>query len=318
VKVSDNSREASEVAGDPDDNPFADGDGIVIVRSMGVAKTLSEPAAGIRRRNSVVVFEGRFKRLSTFDLGPALVVQGPQVDAAFGGAFEISGGLFPGIGVIDTVAGDAVFPGQWIRNAAGEVANITGGGLPSPSVQDITGGISADSDRSLLLNPGYLWDFTRNRAARISDQVYDGDQNWVEGNAPYAGAYDVTKPANTPEQDPRVITVNGNLNVTGSFSGAGLLIVTGNLSYTGPFAYAGLIILAGSGRLIAAGSGPGIAGSVFLANLTGTGEEIGFGIPGLSITGDTRIVADRTAVRMAVSLIPPSQISFREIAGQDP
>jgi hypothetical protein len=318
VKVTDNSGEATEVAGDPEDNPFADGDGIVIVRSMGVAKTLSVPVSWIPRRNSVVVFEGRFKRLSTFDLGPALMVLGARVEAAFAGAYEISGGLSPGIGVIDTLAGDAVFPGQLIREAAGETAGITGGGLPRPSVQDMTGGVAVDSDKSLLLNPVFLRDFFCNRAPRMADQTYDGDQIWIEGSAPNVGAYDAAKPQNDPEQDPRFVVVNGDLSVTGSVSGGGLLIVTGDLSYSGPFTYSGLIVVAGSGRLIAAGSGQGITGGVLLANLAGTGEEAGFGTPGLSIAGDTRIAADRAAVRMALSLIPPAQISFREIAGQDP
>ena len=318
VKVSDNNGEISELAGDPDDNPFVDGDGIVIVRSMGVAKTLSEPVGSIWRRNSVVVFEGRFKRLSTFDLGPALVAQGPQVVAAFGGTYEISGGLFPGIGVIDTNPGDAVLPSQSIRDAAGEGPNITGGGLPSPSIQDLTGWVSDDGDRSLLLDPRYVWDFISERAPGISDDVYEGNQNWVDGSAPYAGNYDIAKPANAPGQDPRIITVKGDLNVTGSFSGAGLLIVTGEFSYNGPFSFSGLIVVAGSGQLIAAGSGTGIAGGMFLARVTGTGEEIAFGTPGLSISGESRITADRDAVRMALALIPPSQISFREIAGQDP
>jgi hypothetical protein len=318
VKVTDNNREASEVAGDLDDNPFSDGDGTVIVRSMGIARTISETTGSVWRRNSVVVFEGRFKRLSTFDLGPALVVQGNQLVAAFDGTYEVSGGLFPGIGAIDTDRDDSVLPDQLIRDAAGGSANITGGGLPNPSIQDITGQILFNKDKSLLLSPNYLWDFIRNRAPRISDSYHDGNQDWFEGSAPYAGAYDLAKPANAPGQDPRVVMVNGDLRVTGDFSGGGLLIVTGNFSYTGQFAYNGLVLLIGSGHLTAAGSGSGIFGSIFLANLTNTGGEISFGIPQFSISGDSRITANRDAVRMAVGLIPPSQISYREIAGSDP
>src|SRR5213594_2656905 len=40
VKVSDNNGEASERALDPGDSPFVDGDGIVVIRSMAVAKTM--------------------------------------------------------------------------------------------------------------------------------------------------------------------------------------------------------------------------------------------------------------------------------------
>ena len=42
VKASDNNGEASELAGDPLDNPFWDGDGQVLIRSMGIARTLGE------------------------------------------------------------------------------------------------------------------------------------------------------------------------------------------------------------------------------------------------------------------------------------
>jgi hypothetical protein len=108
------------------------------------------------------------------------------------------------------------------------------------------------------------------------------------------------------------------LIVNGDISGGGLLIVTGNLSYTGSFVYNGLVILVGSGHLIAAGTGSEITGGIFLVNLTNSGGEISFGTPGISIGGDSRITANRDAVKMAVGLIPASQISFREIAGSDP
>jgi hypothetical protein len=42
VKVSDNNGEPSELAEDPQDSPFFDGDGTVIVRSMGLSRTLAE------------------------------------------------------------------------------------------------------------------------------------------------------------------------------------------------------------------------------------------------------------------------------------
>jgi hypothetical protein len=48
------------------------------------------------------------------------------------------------------------------------------------------------------------------------------------------------------------------------------------------------------------------------------GGAIVFGTPGLSITGTSRFVSNKDAVKMALSLIPVSQISFREIAGSDP
>jgi hypothetical protein len=318
VKVTDNNGETSEIAGDPNDNPFIDGDGIVIVRSLGIAKTITSETGSTKRCNSAVVFEARYKRLSTWDLGPALVVLGDDVDADFSGAYEISGESFPGIGTVDTVSGDAALPDQIIREAAAGSGEITGGGTPNPSVRDITGQIRSSRDQLLLLNPGYLRDFVDSRAPQMADSIYNGDQLWLDGSAPNLGAYDVSKPWNAPEQDPKITVVRGNLQVNGGLSGGGLLIVTGNLQVSGPFRYNGLILLIGSGRAVFAGPGVDIEGAVLVANLIDRNGAIAFGTPGISIGGNSRLSSNRNAVRMAVGLIPPSQISFREIAGSDP
>jgi hypothetical protein len=112
--------------------------------------------------------------------------------------------------------------------------------------------------------------------------------------------------------------VNGDLHLSGSFSGGGLLIVTGNLFCSGPYAYHGLVLVGGSGNLVADGSGQGIEGGVWVASLMEQGGKIVFGTPGLSIAGTSRFLSNRNAVKMALGLIPVSQISFREIAGFDP
>ena len=152
----------------------------------------------------------------------------------------------------------------------------------------------------------------------MADNFYEGNQSWLEGSAPGLGAFNPSKPWNAPEQDPKITVVQGDLQISGGLSGGGLLIVTGNFSYSGAFAFSGLVIVAGSGRLMAAGSGSGIEGGVLVANLINAGGEIAFGPSSLSIGGNSRIASNRENVRMAIGLIPVSQISFREIAGSDP
>jgi hypothetical protein len=318
VKVTDNNGDPSEIAGDPEDNPFIDGDGIMVVRSMGVSKTISENSGLVSRRNSVAVFESRLKRLSTWSLGPALVVLGAGVNATFSGSYVISGGASPGIGAIDTVLADAIFPDRIIQLAAGTGGNISGGSLPNPSVSDITGQVSANRDQSLLLNPGYLWDFVYHQAPRMADNYFNSSQNWQSGSAPYLGAYDNSKALNAPGQDAKITMVNGDLQITGSISGGGLLIVTGNFSYSGSFSFNGLVLVIGSGNLTADGSGQGIEGGMVIANLQNAGGNIAFGTTTISIGGNSRLSSNRNAVRMAIGLIPASQISFREITGADP
>jgi len=318
VKVTDNNGESSEIDGDLNDSPFDDGDGIVIVRSMGVAKTIPGITGTATRRNSVAVFEVRLKRPSTWALGPALVVLGSAVNAAFSGECNIDGGAFPAIGTIDTIPNDTVEPSQIIGAAAAGRGIITGGGYPDPSVQEISGLLNSNPDHTLLLDPRHLWDFVYDRAPETADTIFNGSQNWLEGNAPYLGFFDHTKPPGAPGQDPKVIVVTGNLQVSGGFSGGGVLIVTGDLSVSGPFAYNGLILVIGSGNLALDCSGEGITGGLFAANLENRGEEIGFGTPGFSIGGGSRLAAHSDVVKMAVGLLPASQISFREITNSDP
>jgi hypothetical protein len=316
VKVTDNNGDPSEVAGDAEDNPYIDGDGIVIVRSMGVARTISEVTGTALRRNSVVIFEARFKRRSLFNLGPALVVQATSLNASFNGTYQISGGLFPGIGTIDLDQNDLIHPDQIIRAAAG-TGTITGGGLPDPSVADISGRIGSGGDAALLLSAQSLWEFMHVQAPQFADSRFEGNQEWTEGNSPYAGFIDPAKPLNAPGQDPIITFVDGDLRISGDFSGAGLLIVTGEFFCSGRCGYNGLIIAAGSGRITLEGPGQGIEGGIYTTGIYSSGGEIGFAPPSVSISGG-RIIGNSDAVRMALSLVPVSQISFREIAGSDP
>jgi hypothetical protein len=214
---------------------------------------------------------------------------------------------------------DNLNPGQMIRDAASEQEGITGGGLAAPSVQDITGQVALVPDQSLLLNATYLWDFINNKIPRFADLVFGGDQTWDGNSAPDIGSYDRNQSANAPGQNPRVTFVGGNLAISGDFAGAGLLVVTGDFSCSGTFEFTGLVLVIGAGNLSITDLVAGIYGEVLVTRLTNNEGLISFGVPALSINGDSRLVADRDSVEMAIRLIPPSQISFREItSGMDP
>ncbi len=315
VKVTDNNGEASELSGDSSDNPFLDGDGVVISRSIGVSRTFSETVGPVARLNSIAVFEARFKRILAFDVGPALVVLGSKVNASFSGTYEIWGDKFAGVGTIDTDLADSSMPDATIASAAGLSGNITGGGWPAPSVQDISAAVFSSNSKSPLMNPQFLWDFVYTRAPRFADFFFSGNQHWSGGAAPYGGAYDIAKPWNAPGQDPKVTVVHGDLTIDGNYSGGGLLIVTGALSYSGHFAFNGLVLAMGSGVVNADGLGPGIQGGLIAAALAG---KTSFGSPTISIGAASKIFSNGDAVKTAASLIPVSQISFREITGLDP
>jgi hypothetical protein len=318
VKVTDNNGEASEIEGDLTDSPFSDGDGIIIVRSMGVAGTIPRIIGPTVRLNSVAVFETRLKRLSTWGVGPAIVVLGSTVNADFSGACNIFGDAFPGIGTIDTTPGDSAVPEETVRSAAEGCEMIAGGGYPNPSVKEMSDRLNANQDQSLLLDPRYLWDFVHNRVPGVADIIFEGSQTWLNGSAPYLGSFDASKPLNAPDQDPKITLVNGNLQVSGGFMGGGLLVVTGDFALSGPFAFNGLILAVGSGNLTIDGSGEGIAGGLFLASLRHHQKEVVFGTPRLFVRGESRFAAHPGAVEMAIGLLPASQISFREITNSDP
>ena len=318
VKVADNNGEVSEVKGDLTDNPFSDGDGIIIVRSLGVAKTIPQIAGSAVRLNSVAIFEARLKRLSTWSVGPAIVVLGSAVNAEFSGECDISGDVFPGVGTVDTVPGDSAVPEEIVRSAAEGCRMISGGGYPNPSVKELSNQLDTNEDQLMLLDPYFLWDFVHNLAPSVADIFFDGSQTWLNGSAPYLGSYDTSKPLSWPDQDPKIIVVEGNLQVAGGFLGGGLLVVTGDFAVSGPFAFNGLVLVIGSGNLTMDGSGEGLTGGLFVANLRDFQGEVAFGTPRLSVSGESRFAANRDAVKMAIGLLPASQIGFREITNSDP
>jgi hypothetical protein len=318
VKVADNNGEASELAGDSTDNPFIDGDGEVIVRSIGIAKTFSDVTGSVWRRNSAVVFEARYRKFSVFDFGPALLVLGSRILPSLDGTYGIDGGLFPGIGVIDTDVADFASPGQIIGMGPFGSGNISGAGLPDPSIQDITGPAESDPERSRILNPQYLWDFVFNEAPQLSDGYFNSDQSWDSWTVPDIGFYDPEKPFNAPGQNPKLTVVHGDLRMTGNLTGGGLLIVTGDFECVDACQYDGLVLVIGSGRMFIDTSGKGITGGLIIADI-GVDKGIpGFGNPEFTIRGSSRIRSDENAVKAALGLIPPIQTSFREIAGTDP
>jgi hypothetical protein len=320
VKVTDNNGEATELAADAANNPFVDGDNIIIVRSMGVAQTLRQTVAGTIRRNSVAVVETRFRMLTTFDLDAPFVVEGPDVAPSapnfFNGVpFKIDGGTSnPGIAVIDTNTGDTTSAVNTLKAdlKKNQEKNITGIG-PNPSIIDITASILPGSDEEKLKDPAYLLNFVNNIVPAFADSVYQGDQNWSGGSAPNLGSYDYSKPANDITQNPRVTYVNGDLSVSGTMSGGGLLVVTGKFSGNGRFTFNGLILVIGEGDVDFGGLNIGIHGGLFVANVSAPGGVATFGIPKVTIGGNSDIIIDSNGIDMGVRQIAPLQLGYREV-----
>lgn len=320
VKASDNNGEASELGADPSDNPFLDGDGVVVVRSLGIARTIGEVVGPRERRNSITVYEARYRRRQAFDLDAAVTLCArdvwPSGPAMFEGQeFHIHGGSAePGIGVLDPGRGDGIEPWRQVTSYVGaeQEEQIQGAGLV-PSVIDLTSSVHAHPDKRLLLDGLYLADFISRTVPRAADSVFAGDLDWPGTGTPDLGAYDPALPCNAAAQRPRVTFVKGSLAVSGEISGAGILIVQGGLHVTGRLAFSGLILVVGTGDLALKGAGTEIHGAVFVAGVPALGGTASHEEARFSIGGGAQVIFDRNAVRMAVRLLPVSQEGFREI-----
>jgi len=322
VKVTDNNGEASELALDGADNPFFDGDNIIFMRSMGVSQTIRETGGNTIRSNSVAVYEAKFRRRMTFDMDAPFVVQGDDVlpsssNMFDGSAFRIRGGNSNvGVATIDTDPSNLTFPSDMIASSLDpqQLNNLSGMGL-TPSIQDITNDVAMDPDKSLLLDPNFLWDFINNMLPMYADNYYEGNQTWTgfeEGLD--LGTLDLTKPDNHPSQNPKTTVVKGDLDIGGNISGGGLLVVTGELKGNGALNWNGLILVIGGGNLNGGGMNVGLDGGIYIANVTlGEDGNAVFGTPRFTLSGACFITMHGEAIRMAIRLLPPAQIGFREI-----
>jgi hypothetical protein len=236
-----------------------------------------------------------------------------------GSAFRINGGNSNyGINTIDTDPSNFVFPSDIIASSLdpNQERNIRGTGL-EPSILDITNDVAADPDQSLLLDPDFLWDFVNNVLPLYADNYYVGNQTWTgfeEGLD--LGTYDIRKPDNDPSQDPKTTLVKGDLDIGGNISGGGLLVVTGELKGNGSMNWQGLILVIGEGNLNGGGLNVGLDGGVYIANVTEdeNGNAV-FGTPKFTLSGACFITMHGAAIRMAIRMLPPVQLSFREITG---
>jgi hypothetical protein len=285
---------------------------------MGIAQTLAVgPQAGMLS-NSVVVYEARFKRFSTFALDAPVVVQssavGPAaVDMFSGSTFLIQGGPdAPGIAVIDTSMQDGVEPAQEILSRLGQNQTLCVQGAGSPPIRNITPAIAAHTDKRLLLDQASSWRFVRQSVPRFADNALLGPQFWMGASPVPLGSYDPALPPASPGQDPLVTYVDGDLFVDGNLVGGGLLVVTGKVTIQGHFIFNGLILVLGAGELDIRGWST-VSGAIFLAGLSNVNGNLSWGTAKLSVGENCRIRFDRAAIQAAVNLIPAAQLGCREI-----
>jgi hypothetical protein len=146
--------------------------------------------------------------------------------------------------------------------------------------------------------------------------VLDFDQvwNWLMA-APRTvespGTYSDGNWGSAAANDYRVSYCKGDLELSGSFVGAGILIVEGNLTFSGHSEFSGIVIVRGNATLTGGGNGVHVYGSLLL----GSSETVPH--PLLTVSGNSTSTFSSLALSNACKLIPPgvTVLSWREVKG---
>ncbi len=351
------------LASEDDNDPFSDSNNRIIVRSLGLTRSLN--ATG-NSANSVAVVEAMLRRDISLRLDAPFLIDGPNVQASFSGnSFlfdgynhsirfkdqngnptpnlarqdiqailnEGSGSATPNHGTADPVDDAygiaAINPGgasnvvQDIRNAMnfqqadnaigrpGQGGTISGPGgsqWPPPSAGDITSEITdptspnynEDTTRNLL-NPDLLSRLMTD-LRRAADVVLPGGTN-LSGNNLSLGTID----------RPQVTFVDGDLSISGTGEGFGVLVVTGKFNYSGAFNFVGLMVIVGEGELVVGGANKGVIGGLLIAKLVQSGSSYSLGTPVIDIGGNSNFYYSGNALEFATSRLPLETIGFREV-----
>ena len=215
---------------------FGDGDGNPLT-PPGENLTLGAPvlrltAAG-RRGNAAKTLEAEAVRFplvtvaSTIWTGKHLKVNG--------NAFLVDGHDHYPYAPFDTIPGQPPLPGIM---SAGPVTDVE---LAGYQTDNVMGAGSAGS----VQQASFTYDFDQLWAniSGLADHSFTGSQSFGSGD-PYLGAPGA----------PKITAVNGDLNTTGTWRGAGILIVNGSLQMGGGSMFDGIVIVTGDVDL--AGGGP--------------------------------------------------------------
>jgi len=174
---------------------------------------------------------------------------------------------------------------------------------PIPSIGDVTTQLNQDTLTPAALD-SVVQDITAN-----ADLVIQKNQVTATDMPPQMSA-----------TNPMTIVVDGDLNLTGGYTGYGLLVVTGNFAYSGDCGWKGVIMIVGSGTTTFLGNGGGnneFDGAVLVAatkdtagNLLPTLGTVNFDISG---GGGNGIYYNSCWINKAQRVSSYQVLSFREI-----
>ena len=249
VKVRYKLNAANEVIlfGDHDDDPSTPPRENLV---QGVPKIIVTAAGSSGHSTRIVTVEA-----VKWPLPPVLAAVYSEGTMSFrGAAFQIDGHDHGIESPSEPIAGAASLPGI----ASPNDPNAISAELVGPRAQRVRGGGVAPSVASSGMNldlqaMGEAW-------SRIADVTLPGDQR-----DPDSGSWGSI-------ENLKIVNVEGNLSVSDSLSGAGVLLVQGNLDWGGQARWSGMIICLGDAKIHGGGAGPTIVGSLLIQG-TPTGRS---------------------------------------------
>jgi hypothetical protein len=168
-----------------------------------------------------------------------------QVESAIwsGGAVNLTGNSFfidghdhAATAPYDTITGASPVPGVLTEGPATDFP-ITGNQADN---------VSGDGGDGSVQHSPISYDFNALWAqlSAMADNSYTGDQGWSGVSSTYGSL-----------NNPKVTAVNGNLDLTGGWTGGGILVVNGNLKMAGGSAFYGIVVCLGDIDIAGGASG---------------------------------------------------------------
>ena len=240
--------------------------------SMGAVYLLTSFAQTNSGSKSMAQMEAGVRPPFTMNIGGAITLAGPSPafispnsnnftvngnDAAGTLSGEPSGcsgtsPAKPAIGVWDSTSQTSVI------NALGKPNNYTGAG-GTPSVENVYATLGGAD-----VTPANLNGFVQNLQSYATSPVLTGTVTSL--------------PATTASS---VTYVNGDVSMSGNFTGYGVLVVTGNLTFSGNFTWNGIVLVIGKGVVTHNGGGNGqFNGAIYVAQTVDSSGNLLPVVPG--------------------------------------
>ena len=168
-----------------------------------------------------------------------------QVESAIwsGGSMNLAGNSFfvdghdhAATAPYDTIPGAPPVPGVLTEGPAADIP-MTGSQLDNFSG---LGGDGSVQQSPIAYDFNALW----TRLSTMADNSYTGNQGWSGISSTYGSL-----------NNPKVTAINGNLTVTGGWTGGGILVVNGDLKMSGGSSFFGVVIVMGDVDLAGGASG---------------------------------------------------------------